>query len=56
MKNYKKRITIGNNEKHIVYYLHTTQNIPISMGWNSSEIAQIIDENRNLSIYVGFSL
>ena len=45
---------LGDNEKHIVYYLHTKQNVPLSLGWNSKEISQMVSENMYLSIYVGF--
>ena len=55
MKDYKAKRTIGNNEKHLVYYLHTNQNSALSLGWDSKEIAQIVKEDRHLSIYVGFS-
>lgn len=53
MRNYKARRTIGNNEKHMVYYLHTRKNIPLALGWDFLEIAQITNEDRHLSIYVG---
>lgn len=45
---------LGDNEKHIVYYLHTMQNVPLSLGWDSKEISQMVSENMYLSIYVGF--
>ena len=54
MKDYKAKRTIGNREKHVVYYLHTEQNVPVSLGWDSKEIAQFVKEDRHLSIYVGF--
>ena len=48
MRNYKARRTIGNNEKHMVYYLHTRKNIPLALGWDFLEIAQITNEDRIL--------
>lgn len=54
MKDYKARRTFQGHEKHMVYYLHSEKNIPCSLGWNSSELAQIVDEDRHLSIYVGW--
>ena len=54
MKDYKARRTFGGNEKHMVYYLHREKNIPCSLGWNSYELAKIVDEDRHLSIYVGW--
>ena len=53
MKDYKAKRMLGDNEKHIVYYLHTKQNVPLSLGWDSKEISQMVSENMYLSIYVG---
>ncbi len=54
MKDYKAKRTLGNGEKHIVYYLHTRQTVPLSLGWDYDEISKIVEEDRHLSVYVGF--
>jgi len=54
MKDYKAKRILGDNEKHIVYYLHTKQNVPLSLGWDFKEIAQMVSEDMCLSIYVDF--
>ena len=54
MKDYRTRRTCDKT-LYMVYYLHTDYNVPLSLGLDSKEIEQLVQENRHLSVYVGIS-
>ena len=53
MRNYRMKKNYADNTKHIVYYIHTQEDIPCSLGWNVNELREFAMAGRQLSIYVG---
>lgn len=52
MRDYRKRQTYQQGDKHMTYYLHSSRNIPCSLGWDENDIKELVREDRNLSVYV----